>query len=46
MSKTGAIFRLHKASSNAPFQEERPLPGGCNVTIQMGMLIQCFGFEI
>ena len=24
----------------------RPLPWGCNVTIQMGMLVKFFGFEI
>ena len=49
MSKTGAIFGLRE-SFKCTFSRgkvgPRPLPGGCNVTIQMGMLVQFFGFEI
>ena len=49
VSKTGAILGLRK-SFKCTFSKEkvgrRPLPGGCNVTIQMGMLVQFFGFEI
>ena len=47
MSKTGAILGYVKPSSSAPFQEAgpRPLPGGCNVTIQMGMLVQFLGLK-
>ena len=48
--KLALFLRLRKASSSAPFQEERLglglYPGGCNVTIQMGMLVQFFGFEV
>ena len=50
VSKTGAILGYVKASSSAPFQEERLgqglYPGGCNVKIQMGMLVQLFPFKI
>ena len=50
MSKTGAIFGLHKSFFKCTFSRgkvrPKPLPGGCNVTIQMGMLVQFFGFEI
>ena len=49
VSKTGAILGYVKASSSAPFQEERLgqglYPGGCNVTIQMGMLVQFLGLK-
>ena len=49
MSKTDAILGYVKASSSAPFQEERLgqglYPGGCNVTIQMGMLVQFLGLK-
>ena len=44
-----ALFLGYVKASSTPFQEERldlGLYGGCNVTIQMGMLIQFFGFEI
>ena len=50
MSKTGAIFGLRKSFFSCTFSRgkvgPRPLPGGFNVTIQMGMLVQFFGFEI
>ena len=50
MSKTGAIFGLRKSFFKCTFSRgkvrPKPLPGGCNVTIQMGMLVQFFGFEI
>ena len=50
MSKTGEFFGLRKSFFKCTFSRgkvgPRPLAGGCNVTIQMGMLVQSFGFEI
>ena len=49
VSKTGAVFGLRK-SFKCTFSRgrvgPRPLPERRNVTIQMGMLVQFFGFEI
>ena len=43
-------FRLRKSFFKCTFSRgkawSRLLPGGCNVTIQTGMLVQFFGFEI